>query len=100
MREVIDLRSLAPLETATVLASLRRTNRAVVIHEAWQRGGFGAEVARIIQEQAFDFLDAPVGCVGARNTPKPFSPALERAYLPDAARIGAALRATLQHDTS
>jgi acetoin:2,6-dichlorophenolindophenol oxidoreductase subunit beta len=94
--EVIDLRSLAPLDSITIVKSVRRTNRALVVHEAWKRGGFGAELASTIQELAFDYLDAPIRRVGAHDTPKPFSPSLASAYLPDAARVITALRATLE----
>ena len=93
--EVIDVRTLSPLDSDTILQSVKRTNRAVVIHEAWRRGGFGAELASIIQEAAFDYLDAPIGRVGAYNIPKPFSSSLEQEYLPNAARVASALRATL-----
>ncbi len=90
--EVIDLRTLSPLDIDTVLASVKRTNRVVVAHEAVRFGGFGAEVAAQIQELAFDHLDAPVGRVAAPSSPIPFTPALEALYVPDAARIAAGLR--------
>lgn len=93
--EVIDLRTVAPLDMDTVLASTRRTNRVVVVHEAVRAGGFGAELAAQIQEYAFDYLDAPVGRVGAPFSPVPFSPALESVYVPDSARIVAEIRHTL-----
>ncbi|HEV8623360.1 MAG TPA: thiamine pyrophosphate-dependent enzyme, partial [Acidimicrobiia bacterium] len=75
--EVIDLRSLRPLDTATVLASVERTGRALVLHEAPQTGGFGAEIAALIGERAFGHLDAPVVRVGSTDTPVPFSHRLE-----------------------
>lgn len=93
--EVVDLRSLSPLDTGTVLASVAKTHRAVVVHEAVRFGGFGAEVAAQISELAFDDLDAPVGRVAAPFSPVPFSPALETLYVPDAARIAEALRAAV-----
>ncbi len=93
--EVIDLRTLSPLDTATVVASIRSTNNAVVVHEAVRFGGFGAEIAAQIGEEAFDHLDAPVGRVGAPFSPIPFSPVLEAAYLPAAADVVAAVRTTL-----
>jgi acetoin:2,6-dichlorophenolindophenol oxidoreductase subunit beta len=93
--EVIDLRTLSPLDTATIVTSVRRTNRAVVAHEAVRFGGFGAEVASQIQEQAFDYLDAPVARVGAPFAPVPFAPELERLYVPDRQQIAAAIRGTL-----
>jgi 2-oxoisovalerate dehydrogenase E1 component len=75
--EVIDLRSLRPWDTATVLASVERTGRALVLHEAPQTGGFGGELAAVIAEQAFAHLDAPVVRVGSTDTPVPFSRRLE-----------------------
>jgi pyruvate dehydrogenase E1 component beta subunit len=93
--EVIDLRTVAPLDTETVLASARRTNRIVVVHEAVRSGGLGAEIAARVQEHAFDYLDAPVARVGAPFTPAPFAPSLEAAYVPDAERIAAGIRETL-----
>jgi 2-oxoisovalerate dehydrogenase E1 component len=75
--EVIDLRSLRPWDTATVLASVERTGRCLVLHEAPQTGGFGAEIAAVIAEQAFSNLDAPVARVGSTDTPVPFSRRLE-----------------------
>lgn len=93
--EVIDLRTVSPIDIACVLDSVRGTNRVVVVHEAVREGGLGAEVAAQVQEHAFDHLDAPVGRVGAPSTPVPFSPALEAAYVPDAPRIAAQVRETL-----
>jgi pyruvate/2-oxoglutarate/acetoin dehydrogenase E1 component len=93
--EVIDLRSLAPLDEATVLESVRRTGHVLVIHEGWRRGGYGAELASLIQDLAFDWLDAPVGRLGARDVPKPFSPAFDPVFLPTADSVAAALRSTL-----
>ena len=93
--EVIDPRSLQPFDTATVVASARKTNRIVVAHEAVRFGGLGAEIAAQIQEEAFDHLDAPVTRVGAPFSPVPFSPALEKHYLPNAGTIADGIRATL-----
>ncbi len=93
--EIVDPRSLLPFDTATVVASAKKTNRIVVVHEAVRSGGIGAEIAARIQEEAFDYLDAPIGRVAAPFSPVPFSPALEREYLPDAADIADAVRATL-----
>ena len=85
--EVVDLRTLSPLDRDTVLASVRRTTRALVVHEAHLTGGFGAEVAALIAEHAFDALDAPVSRVGALDVPVPFSPPLEDAVLPSSQKI-------------
>jgi pyruvate dehydrogenase E1 component beta subunit len=93
--EVIDPRTLQPFDTATVVESARRTNRVVVAHEAVRFGGFGAEVAAQIQEQAFDYLDAPVVRIGAPFAPVPFSPALEQHYVPDAGVLADAIRGVL-----
>ena len=75
--------------------AVKKTHRALVVHEAVQFGGIGGEIVAQIQELAFDYLDAPVGRVGAPFSPVPFSPALEKIYVPDAARIVAKVRETL-----
>jgi pyruvate dehydrogenase E1 component beta subunit len=85
--EVIDLRTLVPLDTRTVFDSVAKTRRAVVVHEAVVRGGFGAELSAQITEQLFTDLAAPVQRVGAKNTPVPYARELERAYLPSVADI-------------
>lgn len=94
--EVIDLRSLQPWDKATVLASLGKTHRAVVAHEAVREFGVGAEIAAAIGEEGFDDLDAPVGRVGAPFMPVPFARSLEERYIPNAAAIAAAARKTLE----
>jgi acetoin:2,6-dichlorophenolindophenol oxidoreductase subunit beta len=94
--EVIDVRTVQPLDSATILDSVRRTNRALVVHEAVTFGGIGAEISSQIQEEAFDFLDAPVLRVGAPFSPVPFSPVLERAYIPDSNRIADGVRRLLE----
>ena len=90
--EVIDPRTIKPLDVDTICDSVRKTNRAVVVHEAPLFGGFGGEIAATIQDQAFDWLDAPVARVGAPEMPVPYNDRLERAYMPDAARIAAAIK--------
>jgi acetoin:2,6-dichlorophenolindophenol oxidoreductase subunit beta len=90
--EVIDPRTLVPLDLAAIVESVRRTSRLVVAHEAVVQGGFGAEVAAQVQGAAFDFLDAPVVRVGAPFAPVPLSAPLEDAYLPGADEIVAAVR--------
>jgi pyruvate/2-oxoglutarate/acetoin dehydrogenase E1 component len=94
--EVIDLRSVQPLDTETIIASARRTNRVLVVHEAVTFGGLGGEIAAQVQELAFDYLDAPVLRVGAPFSPVPFSPTLENAYVPDSTRIAAGCRRLLE----
>ena len=90
--EVIDPRSVQPLDSGTIVESVKRTNRALVVHEAVRFGGVGAEIAAQIQDEAFDYLDAPVQRIGAPFCPVPFSPVLEAAYVPDAAAIAAGVR--------
>ncbi len=90
--EIVDLRSLQPMDTDMILDSVRKTSRAVVVHEAVRFGGLGGEIAAQIQEHAFDYLDAPVARVGAPFSPVPFSPVLEQAYLPNAQRIADEVR--------
>lgn len=93
--EVIDPRTLQPFDTETVVQSVRKTHRALVAHEAVRFGGIGAEFAAQIQEEAFDYLDAPVGRVGAPFSPVPFSPVLEKEYMPGAEKIAAEVRRIL-----
>ncbi len=94
--EVIDPRTLVPLDLETIVDSLRRTHRLVVAHEAVRTGGFGAELVAQLQAAAFDELDAPLERVGAPFAPVPFSPPLEDAYLPGRADVVDAVRATLR----
>jgi pyruvate dehydrogenase E1 component beta subunit len=94
--EVIDVRTVQPLDSPAILESVRRTNRALVVHEAVTFGGIGAEIAAQIQEEAFDYLDAPVLRLGAPFSPVPFSPVLERAYIPDSNRISAGISRLLE----
>ncbi|HEX7549330.1 MAG TPA: alpha-ketoacid dehydrogenase subunit beta [Candidatus Methylomirabilis sp.] len=93
--EVIDLCSLAPLDLETVLRSVRKTGRVVIAHEACRRGGFGGELAAQIQEEAFDFLDAPIRRVGALDVPIPYSKPMEEYVIPDEERIVAAVKRVL-----
>ena len=95
--EVIDPRTLKPLDEETLLASVRKTRRLVVAHEACLTGGFGAEVAALVAEKAFDWLDAPVARVAALDTPMPYNEALERAVIPSQQRIADAVRETLAY---
>jgi acetoin:2,6-dichlorophenolindophenol oxidoreductase subunit beta len=93
--EVIDPRTVQPLDATTLAASARKTNRVLVVHEAVTFGGIGAEIAAQIQDEAFDYLDAPVLRIGAPFSPVPFSPALEKRYVPDRTRIVAGCRRLL-----
>jgi 2-oxoisovalerate dehydrogenase E1 component len=90
--EVIDPRTLVPLDEATLLASIAKTHRLVIAHEAVKRGGFGAELAAVVAEKALDELDAPVVRVGARAVPMPYNDGLERATIPTQADIAEAIR--------
>jgi len=91
--DVIDLLTLRPWDVDAVLESVARTNRAVVVHQAYRHAGFGAEVAATIAERAFDHLDAPVARVGSLDVPVPFSPPMEEYVLPTAGRVVDAVRA-------
>ncbi len=93
--EVIDLRSLQPMDTEAMVASVQKTHRAIVVHEAVRFGGLGGEIASQIQELAFDFLDAPVARIGAPFSPVPFAANLEQAWLPNAPKIVAAAKELL-----
>ena len=93
--EVIDLRSLRPLDRDTVVASVRKTNRAVVLEEDWLSYGVGAEVAATIQEGAFDYLDAPVRRVAAAEVPLPYAKPMEVAALPGASHLVKVIHQTL-----
>ena len=91
--EVVDLRTLKPLDMDTIAESIRKTHRAVVVHEACRTGGFGAELAARIQDELFDELDAPVKRVGARDVPMPFSPPMEDFVLPSVTDVLEAVHA-------
>ena len=91
--EVVDLRSLKPLDMETIAASVRKTVRVVIVHEACRTGGFGAELAARIQAELFDYLDAPIQRVAARDVPIPFSPPMEDFVLPKAADVVQAVQA-------
>jgi pyruvate/2-oxoglutarate/acetoin dehydrogenase E1 component len=93
--EVFDPRTLQPLDEGALIASVKKTNRAVVAHEAVTRMGWGAEVAAVIQEQAFDYLDAPVVRVGAKFTPIPFAPVMEEWVVPHSQDVLAAIKKTV-----
>jgi pyruvate dehydrogenase E1 component beta subunit len=85
--EIIDLRSLVPLDKETILKSVAKTNKLVIVHEAVRTAGFGGEIAAVVAEEGFDLLDTPIRRVTAPDTPVPFSTVLEKAYLPDEGKI-------------
>jgi pyruvate dehydrogenase E1 component beta subunit len=93
--EVVDPRTLQPLDTETIIASVKKTNRAVTAHEAVTRMGFGAELAAVIQYEAFDWLDAPIERVGAKFAPLAFAPAMEQYVVPQVADVLAAIKRTV-----
>lgn len=90
--EVIDPRTIKPLDEETILASVRKTNRLVIVHEACQTGGIGAEISAMVMEKAFDWLDAPVVRVAARDVPMPYNDQLEVAVIPSQDQIVSAVR--------
>ena len=96
--EVIDLRSLRPLDTETLIASVKKTNRLVTVEEGWAVAGIGAELAAVTMEQAFDWLDAPVTRVTAADVPLPYAANLEKLALPQTEDIVAAAKAVLYRD--
>jgi pyruvate dehydrogenase E1 component beta subunit len=91
--EVIDLRTLKPLDTETLVESVKKTGRAVAIEEGWQQSGVGAEIAARLMEQAFDYLDAPVARVSGKDVPMPYAANLEKLALPSAAEVVEAAKA-------
>lgn len=93
--EVIDPRTLNPLDEETLLTSVRKTQRLVIVHEAYERGGIGAELAALVASKALDSLDAPIERVASLNTPMPFSPKLEDYVVPSEERIIAGIRRVL-----
>jgi pyruvate/2-oxoglutarate/acetoin dehydrogenase E1 component len=90
--EVLDLRTLIPWDRERVLADVERCSKVLVLHEDTRTGGFGAEIAATIAEEAFEHLDAPVKRIAAPDTPVPFSPPLEKAFIPQVADVAASLR--------
>jgi pyruvate dehydrogenase E1 component beta subunit len=91
--EVIDLRTLRPLDTDTIIASVKKTGRAVTVEEGWQQSGVGAEIAARIMEHAFDYLDAPVARVSGKDVPMPYAANLEKLALPSVAEVVEAAKA-------
>ena len=90
--EIVDLRTLKPVDMDTVATSIKKTHRAVIVHEACLTGGFGAELTALIQSELFDYLDAPVARVGAKDVPIPFSPPLEDFVLPNVSDVVKAVK--------
>jgi pyruvate/2-oxoglutarate/acetoin dehydrogenase E1 component len=95
--EVLDLRSLAPLDRDAVLATVAKTSRALLLHEATRTGGIGGELAAIISEEAFEYLDAPVMRVASADAPVPYAPPLEAAFLPSVDKVVAAAKKLVEY---
>ena len=95
--EIVDLRTLIPWDKQAVLASVSKTSKVVVLHEDTHTGGFGGEIAATIAEEAFEDLDAPLKRITAPDTPVPFSPALEKAFLPQVEDVVAGIRETTEY---
>jgi 2-oxoisovalerate dehydrogenase E1 component beta subunit len=90
--EVIDLRTLLPLDRESILASVKKTSKLLIVHEDTRTGGIAGEIAAIVCEAAFEDLDGPIARVTALDTPTPYSPPLEEYFLPNASKIVAAAR--------
>jgi pyruvate/2-oxoglutarate/acetoin dehydrogenase E1 component len=95
--EVLDLRSLAPLDREAILATVAKTSRALLLYEATRTGGIGGELAAIIAEEAFEYLDAPIVRVASADTPVPYAPPLEAAFLPSAEKVVAAAKRLVEY---
>ena len=91
--EVVDLRTLFPLDEETILESVAKTNKAILLHEATRTGGIGAEIAAVLSERCFEYLDGPLVRVTAPDTPVPYSPPLEEFFLPTPEKVCRAARA-------
>ena len=90
--EVIDLRTLKPMDIATIIESVKKTGRAVTVEEGWRQSGVGAEIAASVTEHAFDWLDAPVTRVTGKDVPMPYAANLEKLALPSVAEVVAAAK--------
>jgi 2-oxoisovalerate dehydrogenase E1 component beta subunit len=95
--EILDLRTLFPLDEETILASVAKTNRALILHEATRTGGIGAEIAAVLSERCFEYLDAPLVRVTAPDTPVPFAPEMEAFFRPNAEKVCRAARALVAY---
>jgi pyruvate dehydrogenase E1 component beta subunit len=91
--EIIDLRTIRPMDTEALVRSVKRTGRCVVVEEGWQQNGVGSEIAARLMEHAFDYLDAPVARVSGKDVPMPYAANLEKLALPSVAEVVAAAKA-------
>ena len=96
--EVVDLRTIRPMDTATVIESVKKTNRLVTAEEGWSFAGIGSELAAVAMEQAFDYLDAPVARVTGADVPLPYAANLEKLALPQADKVVAAAKQVCYRD--
>jgi 2-oxoisovalerate dehydrogenase E1 component len=96
--EVIDPRTLKPLDEETIIRSVKKTSRLVIAHEGWKSGGFGAEVSAMVAEQAIDWLDAPILRICSPDIPMPYNDRLERATIPSQRQIVDGIRALVRRD--
>ena len=92
---MIDLRTLRPMDTESIIESVKKTGRCVAIEEGWPQNGVTAQIAAVVQEQAFDYLDAPVARVTGKDVPMPYAANLEKLALPSTAEVVAAAKAVL-----
>jgi pyruvate dehydrogenase E1 component beta subunit len=90
--EIIDLRTIRPMDHDTILNSVKKTNRLVILEEAWPFGSVASEITYIVQERAFDYLDAPIQRITTADTPAPYSPALLKEWLPNAGDVVKAVK--------
>ncbi len=97
--DVLDLRTIRPMDTEAIYASVRKTNRCVVLEEGWELAGVGAQVVDYVQRECFDYLDAPVLRVHQADVPMPYAKSLEKAAKPDAAKTIAAVKKVLYQAT-
>jgi 2-oxoisovalerate dehydrogenase E1 component beta subunit len=95
--EVLDLRTLAPLDRDAILASVARTSRALVLYEATRTGGIGGEIAAFLAEDAFEYLDAPIVRLASLDTPVPYSPPLEQAFMPTRDKVVEAVKRLVRY---
>jgi pyruvate dehydrogenase E1 component beta subunit len=91
--EVIDLRTVRPLDHATIIESIKKTNRLVIVEEAWPLASISSEITYQVQRHGFDYLDAPIRRITTRDVPLPYAPTLVDAFLPDVAKIVEAVKA-------
>jgi pyruvate dehydrogenase E1 component beta subunit len=96
--EVVDPRTLMPLDKESILNSVKKTNRLLIAHEAVGRAGFGAEIAALVVREAFDYLDAPIERVAAKPVPVPFAPVMENFVIPDSGQIVDAARKLVRYE--